>query len=279
MEKLPAALKRARINMSSITPAYRASGHQVYKLTVPGVEAVALWKRLRRLVPKTGHWPALLGTDEDLEILEESLEDAEGQSPRSVIRRGEKASVAAFFTRRQRAAVEEAREALRQFRETPDGDNAVAHYERMLAQEAPLNGLPRGAWPVGRHASSGFSIPHDPLTHKPLPAIHVGLFPAENGWEVPAFLMFGGWNECPGPQEHVAVLRSWHARYGAEVVGVTHDIVETWVARPPRTRADALALAREQYLYCPDIVDQGTETLDVLAATLLRGKSWYFWWD
>jgi hypothetical protein len=74
-------------------------------------------------------------------------------------------------------------------------------------------------------------------------------------------------------------MKYWQERYGAEVVGVTHDVVEMLISRPPRTRAQALELAREQCLYCSDIVLQGTNTLDVLAASLLDGTTWFFWWD
>jgi hypothetical protein len=39
----------------------------------------------------------------------------------------------------------------------------------------------------------------------------------------------------------------------------------------------ALEIARQQYLDRPDIVTEGTGTLDRLAAGLLRGHTWYFW--
>jgi hypothetical protein len=38
-------------------------------------------------------------------------------------------------------------------------------------------------------------------------------------------------------------------------------------------------VGHEHYAYAPDIVDQGTETIDALAAGLLGGTAWYFWWD
>jgi hypothetical protein len=40
-----------------------------------------------------------------------------------------------------------------------------------------------------------------------------------------------------------------------------------------------MLLARDQYLYCEDNVEQWTRTLEALAARLLRGEAWYFWWD
>jgi hypothetical protein len=74
-------------------------------------------------------------------------------------------------------------------------------------------------------------------------------------------------------------MRHWHQQYGAEVVGITHDVVEMYVPRPPTKREAAHALAREQYGYCADIVDQGVGSVGALAAGLLYAPSWYFWWD
>lgn len=56
-------------------------------------------------------------------------------------------------------------------------------------------------------------------------------------------------------------------------------MVGCWVPRPPRDRVEAKALAREQYLYCADIMEQGTNTLVKLASALLDAEAWFFWWD
>jgi hypothetical protein len=40
-----------------------------------------------------------------------------------------------------------------------------------------------------------------------------------------------------------------------------------------------MTLAHEQYGYCTYIVDQGTETISNLDATLLKSTVWLFWWD
>lgn len=57
---------------------------------------------------------------------------------------------------------------------------------------------------------------------------------------------------------------------------MARDRVETRVSRPANNRQRAVNVAREQYAYCSDIVDQGMETLDVLAASLLNGTAWLF---
>jgi Domain of unknown function (DUF4253) len=37
--------------------------------------------------------------------------------------------------------------------------------------------------------------------------------------------------------------------------------------------------ALEQYVYCADIVRQGSDSIEVLAAGLVEAPVWYFWWD
>jgi Domain of unknown function (DUF4253) len=75
------------------------------------------------------------------------------------------------------------------------------------------------------------------------------------------------------------MARRWHEQYGAEIIGAFPDLMEMRVARPALTREDALDLAKEQYIYCIDIVSQGTQTVQALAAGLLGGTAWFFWWD
>lgn len=116
-------------------------------------------------------------------------------------------------------------------------------------------------------------------TGKPYPEVYLAKIPTTKSWEIPAYLKFGGWNACPSPEEQVAVLRYWAERYGVEVYSISSDVMECAVARPPQTKEDALALAQEQFLFCSDIVHQGTETLSVLAASIQNSEAWFFWWD
>jgi hypothetical protein len=51
------------------------------------------------------------------------------------------------------------------------------------------------------------------------------------------------------------------------------------VVRKPIAREEALALARVQYEYCNDLVDQDVNTLRALAADRMAHDWWYFWWD
>ena len=110
-------------------------------------------------------------------------------------------------------------------------------------------------------------------------ALLVATVPTDDATELPAFLSWGNWNANPPPAWHVAAFRSWRDRYGATPIVMRRDVIEFQVARRPKIREDALALAAEMYAYCPDIVDQGVGTLPKLSASLMASDWWYFWWD
>lgn len=89
----------------------------------------------------------------------------------------------------------------------------------------------------------------------------------------------GRLERVPTPEYQVAAFRSWHERYGVEPVGMSGDVINLKAASRPTSREEALELAREQYDYCNDLIDQGVETLSNLAALLMADDWWYFWWD
>lgn len=102
--------------------------------------------------------------------------------------------------------------------------------------------------------------------------------PVKNPWEVFAYLPFGGWNECPDTPTLMAVSKYWYEQYGAVVSVMTGDELEFAVPTPV-SEDDALRLAKEQYVFCADIVDQGVGTTGALADSLYQSNYWYFWWD
>jgi hypothetical protein len=73
----------------------------------------------------------------------------------------------------------------------------------------------------------------------------------------------------------VAWLRDLMRTHPFVVTGAGIDFVAGSFVKPPK---DALALAKKMYRFCPDIVDQGTETVPALAKELERGTL-YLWWD
>lgn len=102
--------------------------------------------------------------------------------------------------------------------------------------------------------------------------------PVRHPWEVFACVPFGGWNACPRGEEQMAVAKYWYEKYGAVPAVITRDVLEYDLPAPVR-REQAMELAMEQYAFCPDIVDQGCESVGYLADSVATSTKWYFWWD
>lgn len=138
---------------------------------------------------------------------------------------------------------------------------------------------PLGEWPASPNLSIELSVARNVLTGEPLAKVFIGLAPTDDWTTIPAYLRWGGWNACPAAEYHVAAMRVMRDRYGAELVGMTFDTINLRVARKPETRGEALALASDYHIYCPDIIDQGVGAYSALAADLMANDWWGFWWD
>jgi hypothetical protein len=134
-------------------------------------------------------------------------------------------------------------------------------------------------WNTESGSGEEFSVIREALSRKIYPWVLVAKVPTAQPYEVPAYLKFGGWNDCPQAPIHVALWKKWQQEYDARILCLSGDVIEATVAHPPRDKEACYKLAREQFAYCADIVDQGVGSIDALAAVLYGGKSWYFWWD
>jgi len=229
-------------------------------ITVPGESAIESWTSARNLVVETGRYPVIVGGSVDYggditSEFEQTLESAEymvqdGLTAESVL------------------AAATAVDADRWF------DSRSDYLELGSADLAASTPLPDYDYPKDQ-----FITGTDILSGKPRHDIEIALLPTAHGWEAPAYLMWGGWNDVPPPDELVAIFKRWSTTFGADVVSMTGDVVEMSVASPPTEDATAIALAREHFLLAPDNVWQGTGDLATLAAAVLDAPVWYFWWD
>jgi hypothetical protein len=160
-----------------------------------------------------------------------------------------------------------------------DGHSHMLSREEAIASMLADRGDRLGEWPATANPSLGLTVATDILSGKFLEKVYITVIPTNDWTEIPAYLRWGGWNENPAPEWHVAALRSWRDRYGVELIGLSFDVMNLRVGRKPQSRDEAVALAREQYAYCGDIVDQGVGTISQLAKDLMAVDWWYFWWD
>ncbi len=100
--------------------------------------------------------------------------------------------------------------------------------------------------------------------------------PTTHPWEVFAWMPFGGWNECPGPDIMMAVSKHWYEKYGAVPATISHDSLE--FSTEPVDIKHAKQLAKEHCAFCPDIIMEGGCLGEVINA-LTKSTMWFFWWD
>jgi hypothetical protein len=174
-----------------------------------GGQAVDCWRSARELVSTIEYWPLIVGSQEQLFWLREGFQNAD-QSAEEILQAAERIAGADWFQQR----VEHWREQARQFGYEYEGD------------------LPHGEWPHGVTPSDRFTISTD-MKGRPLREVRMLFVPTQVSWEIPAWMKYGGWNECPCAEEHAAAFRYWNETYGAEPAGMSSDVIEMSVQRPP----------------------------------------------
>ncbi|MEV4757409.1 DUF4253 domain-containing protein [Micromonospora sp. NPDC049559] len=233
----------------SRTPA----GRPVFAFRAAGKAATNWWQRLRAAHPETGLWPVLMD-DDTPEYLAEAREHP---NPSYLLHRAGTLDGAATLAARARAKLE--------------------IYGPELAAEIQAELRGEGEWPtepVRRDLGLPFTWRREPRP------VTVALVPAVAGWQVPAVLAYGGWNDHPSPSEHGAILRHWQRRYGIELMTMTGTTVELMVDRPPTTRPEALAAAWDYWAYNDGAADlYDADGVTKLAASLLGAPLWLAWWD
>jgi hypothetical protein len=91
-----------------------------------------------------------------------------------------------------------------------------------------------------------------------------------------AIVRTAGVNQDVSHDQVVARYKAWDAKYGLVLVGAGQDWLEATFRTPPN---DWLAFAKEVAAFCPDVVEQGTGSVEALAKEMSESDSVYLWWD
>jgi hypothetical protein len=227
-----------------------------YELTeVPGKDAVGKLEALRVLGRQEGFTPVLLGDGKDLESIYNQLKEQEKTKPEDILKKAMTIDPDKWMADRKKSDPETYGDQVIAIPETPDaGSSAPQPMQTLFADK-------------------------DVLTGKFKAAVYIAKIPAVPSWKVPAYLKWGGWNECPPPDVQAAISKRWFEKYQADIAAVTPDTVEYLVGAPPSGKDEVHQLALEQYLFCSDIVNQGVGSLPALEKTIVNAKVWFFWWD
>ena len=263
-DSLSRALAANGLNPDSFVAA--TSDENIFRGELPSGRVVETWMMLAKAASETKYWPIIRGRiDDDHELVDCDAGAILAEVPNGSIRE--------ILRPLMESRREQLSEIMPEFADATDMDQLGK-----LADDKGINLF--GAhveepWPTGIPERVSFHTVRG-LKGKPAAVLLVRV---EHSYEVPAYLGFGGWNECPPPELQVAVLREWQKEYGAVPACITGDVLECVVLRPPQSEAEAMKLAAEQWIFCDDIVGQGTQTVRKLAMEIWRSPNWFFWWD
>jgi len=239
---------------------------RIFRGELPGGRVVDTWVRLAGAAAETKYWPIIRGApDEDHEAIDFDAKEILAAVPVGGIREILK------------PRIEERRESMVEFVPGIAQASDLDELARLTdASGVNLFGVNvEEPWPTEAPDRVRF---HTVKELKGGPA-SLWFIKVEHSYEVPAYLGFGGWNDCPSAELQVAVLREWKKEYNAVPACITGDVLECAVMKRPQTEAEAMELAAEQWIFCDDIVSQGTQTVRKLAIEIWRSPNWFFWWD
>jgi hypothetical protein len=142
----------------------------------------------------------------------------------------------------------------------------IPHGEALGAVRRLQNGLPPGHYAFVSERKYGFGGDPD----------EVSVMKAADPFEILRAMGTNGWNYDLSPEMVIARLKEWDGRYGLVFRGIAFDWVEAEFKTQPQ---DMVGFAKEVYAFCPDVVDQGTESVEVLAKEMKSSNILYLWWD
>jgi hypothetical protein len=237
---------------------------EFYHLLVPTASAVEIWEKIRSLTEYTGYWPVL--TADYAELFE--FMGFNDTDTKEIVDRSVRVNITSWL--KSKAADEKLSA------EMADGAPAS---KAKATKKTTTNGSKQPKATKAKPNTNGSSEGYHTLSAVNGAHACLVLVPTKTSWHVPAVLKWGGSSNGIKPEYHTAILKKWQDEYGAELVCSTTSVLEMKVDYPPKTEEEALKLAQEQFIYCPDIVRQGNRTVAALANELVESKRWYFCWD
>lgn len=104
--------------------------------------------------------------------------------------------------------------------------------------------------------------------------------PTDDPADIPAYLPFGGWNDCPNAETQLAFTHYWCEKYDAIPAALDNaDCLEFLVERPVADPLEAKKVAVEQFAFCSDLPFQVFEDFEQLTEFIHQSRQWYFRWD
>lgn len=105
---------------------------------------------------------------------------------------------------------------------------------------------------------------------------YLGAIKSNNPMDILKWRGTDGINYDHTNQDIINKLEEWGKTNPINILGVSYDWVYLSFTNPVDNVEE---FANDVYNFCPDAVDQGTETIEALAATIKERNQIFLWWD
>ncbi len=97
-----------------------------------------------------------------------------------------------------------------------------------------------------------------------------------NPYKIMEFAETNGINYDLETKDIIKKCKEWDKEFGIQLIGIGFDFCEFEIKNK---NIDYTKLAAEVYEFCPDIVEQGTETVEALESEIKKEGTIFLWWD
>ncbi|WP_270584780.1 DUF4253 domain-containing protein [Bacillus smithii] len=106
----------------------------------------------------------------------------------------------------------------------------------------------------------------------------IGIIKGNDQFDILKIQQTNGDNYEISNEDVISKLREWNNRYPFIIVGADYDWIDAnFIVLP--TDQEMKSFAQEMYEFCPDIVEQGTGSIEELIEEIKETKKLVLWWD
>ncbi len=252
-------------------------------------ELLAAWSAARAVLDRTGRWPVVVTDWLGGGTFEAALNGAAGAaSPEAICARAEAVDPDAALAEVEALADaerweewdDEIRFELEATAATHGSSPGLADVRVALGDDPGRRTLERWLFAWELAAESGRTTPEPPVGghldwYVPSDECAVVLLPTVDGWQAPAWVPFFGAEGEGGTERLIAVMRTWHDRFGAEIVAHWGTMLQFVVGRPPATAAEAFPVAMAHDLLATATLPLPGVSVRAHARALVGRPTWF----
>jgi hypothetical protein len=233
MAQIRHVLLRAGVAFTTLEETRLLRGQPAYHVTVPHETAFSSWRVLREWVGQTGCWPVITRPPDQNPL--EALYEPSGHKPDDLLAAAAAIDLHAWLARENDLAADT----------DEDAASLLGHWPEWLDLEY-----------LDDYDPEDYTELDEMFVMSGEPPLSIVLLPVGEGWQVFTLIAPTGGDSqrYNSTALHLVIHKHWSHRYGAELVALTRDEMELFIARPPDDPTTAIQVAWEHFAYCEEAV-------------------------